>query len=59
MEERAYYKCSSVDGNCGAPVVNVNGKVVGVHNATTSYETVFIPFTNLGCQKATGSERSF
>jgi len=58
-EERAYYKVSSVDGNCGAPVVNTEGRVVGWHNATTATDTVFIPCTALACQKATGSAQSF
>jgi hypothetical protein len=59
-QERAVYSCSSVDGNCGAPVVSTDGKLVGWHNSTIgNVATTFIPATSLMCQKATGSASSF
>jgi hypothetical protein len=59
-QERAVYSCSSVDGNCGAPVVSTEGKLVGWHNSTIgNVATTFIPATSLMCQKATGSASSF
>jgi len=58
-EEKAYYTVSSVKGCCGAPVVNVNGKVVGFHNFTTSVDTGFIPVTKEICQLATGATSTF
>jgi hypothetical protein len=57
--EKAYATYSSVDGNCSAPVVTPDGKVVGFHNATTSNETVFIPITTHVVELATGSHSTF
>jgi S1-C subfamily serine protease len=53
--ERAIYGVSSVDGNCGAPVVNVDGKVIGFHNFTNSVTTGFIPITDNIVMIATGN----
>jgi hypothetical protein len=58
-EEKAYSSYSSVDGCCGAPVVNVNGKVVGFHNFTTSIDTGFIPVSKTVVSLATGTSSTF
>jgi len=55
-EEKGWYNISSIDGSCGSPVVDVDGKVVGFHNFTNSTETTgFIPVTDIICKKSTGS----
>jgi hypothetical protein len=58
-QEKAIYKLSSVDGNCGAAVVDCDGNLVGWHNATGAGYTVFIPCTSMVVQTATGSAKSF
>ncbi len=57
--EKAYYSASTVAGSCASPVVNVDGKVIGFHNFTSSVVTGFIPVTTLMVAKATGSASSF
>jgi hypothetical protein len=56
---KGYYGCSSVDGNCTGPVVNVNGKLVGFHNATTGSENVFLAITPKIVGAAGGCVSSF
>jgi hypothetical protein len=58
-DERGYASYSSVSGNCGSPILNTNGKVVGFHTATTSVDTVFSPITAHVVHSATGSTPSF
>jgi len=57
--ERAYCTYNSVQGNCGAPALNPQGKVVGFHNANAGTENVFIPITKDLAHSATGSVSSF
>jgi hypothetical protein len=44
--ERGFASYSSNDGYCGAPILNVHGHVVGIHFATTSSQTVFVPLVD-------------
>lgn len=58
-QERAYVGYSSVNGSCTGPVVDVNGKLVGIHNATAATDNVFVPITAHMVHVATGSKSSF
>ena len=57
--ERAYSSYNSVSGNCGAPVINSEGKVIGWHNAHVGKDNMFIPVSPDICRKVTSSESSF
>lgn len=57
--ERAYATYNSINGNCGAPVINSEGKVIGWHNANSGKDNMFIPVTPTLCRKVTSSESSF
>jgi hypothetical protein len=59
MKERALYTASSMEGNCGSPVIDTDGRVIGFHDATLGTENVFIPITPAIVALATGSQSSF
>jgi len=57
--QKAYAGYSSIGGNCGAMVLNPQGKVIGFHNFTSGNGNGFIPVTKSMVQKATQCVSAF
>lgn len=53
--EGFYHTASTTDGFCGSPIINTQGKVVGVHRATTGTFQVATSFSTLAVTVISGS----
>jgi len=53
--EKAYSSASSRDGNCGAPLLNEHGRMVGWHVSAAQGKNGFIPVTKTIADNILGS----